>query len=132
VSNTLDIAACSLAVNPDTNRIFVGICDSDFGADPDKVMVIDGATDAVLASITIGNHPSAIAVNVNTNRVYVANRGSDRVSVIDGHTDTVIATLDVGVQPVDIAIDPTTNRIYVANSESDTITIIEDAGGQPQ
>lgn len=129
VSNTLDIAACSLAVNPDTNRIFVGICDSDFGAGPDKVMVIDGATDAVLASITVGNHPSAIAVNVNTNRVYVASRGSDSVSVIDGHTNWVIAMLDVGVQPVGIAVDPTTNRIYVANSESDTITVIEDAGG---
>jgi YVTN family beta-propeller protein len=132
VSNTLDIVACSLAVNPDTNGIFVGICDSDFGADPDRVTIIDGATDAVLASITVGNHPSAIAVNVNTNRVYVANRGSDTVSVIDGHTNRVIATLDVGVQPVDIAVDPTTNRIYVANSKSDTITVIEDAGGQPQ
>jgi YVTN family beta-propeller protein len=55
-----------------------------------------------------------VATNPTTNRVYVANEGSDSVSVIDGATDTAMATIPLGGPPVGVAANPATNRIYVS------------------
>ena len=57
-----------------------------------------------------------MAVNPNTNRIYVANYGSNNVSVIDGASNTVVATVAVGSDPDGVAVNPNTNRIYVANA----------------
>ena len=67
-----------------------------------------------------------MAVNPSTNRIYVANAGSDSVSVIDGASNTVAATVAVGSNPLGVAVNPNTNRIYVANSRDDTVSVIED------
>ena len=40
-----------------------------------------------------------MAVNPNTNRIYVTNDGSNNVSVIDGASNTVVATVAVGSDP---------------------------------
>ena len=56
-----------------------------------------------------------MAVNPNTNRIYVANHDSNNVSVIDGASNTVVATVAVGTGPYGVAVNPNTNRIYVAN-----------------
>src|SRR3989442_1937775 len=40
--------------------------------------------------IPVGNNPEGVAVNPNTNRIYVANSADNNVSVIDGSTNTVI------------------------------------------
>jgi YVTN family beta-propeller protein len=48
-----------------------------------------------LGTLGVGARPLGVAVNPETNRIYVANSGDDTVSVIDGATDTVIATVDL-------------------------------------
>lgn len=48
--------------------------------------VINGATNTVTATVTVGLLPWAIAVNPITNTIYVANYDGDTVSVIDGAT----------------------------------------------
>ena len=58
-----------------------------------------------------GSMPENIAVNPNTNQVYVANFGSGTVCVVDGATGAVTDTIGVGKQPSDIAVNPMTNRI---------------------
>jgi YVTN family beta-propeller protein len=45
-------------------------------------------------------------VNSVTNRIYVANYGSNDVTVIDGATNTTVAP---GSSPVSVAMTPTTN-----------------------
>lgn len=99
-----------VAVNPVTNRIYVtnGLY---------YVTVIDGATNAVIATVTTGgDYAIAIAVNTTTNRIYVTNLESGNVSVIDGTLNTLTTTIDVGENPTGIAVNPSTNRIYVVNS----------------
>jgi YVTN family beta-propeller protein len=71
------------------------------------------------------SRPVALAVNSSTNRVYVANAGSDNVSVIDGASSAVIATIAVGSSPRGIAVDAEANRVYVANSGSNEVTVID-------
>ena len=37
-----------------------------------------------ISDISVGGHPTSIAVNPITNKIYVVNSNSDTVSVIDG------------------------------------------------
>ena len=75
--------------------------------------------------IGVGRGPVALAVNPQTNRIYVANNESGSVSVVDGAAEAVTATLDVGANPYALAVDSTSNRIFVSNTFSDVITVID-------
>lgn len=108
-----------IAVNPNTNRIYV--------TNYQNVSVIDGSTNNVIATVSIGNnsYESRIGINVLNNRIYVVNSDDDNISVIDGSSNNVIATVTVGSQPSGIGVNPTTNRIYVVNTASGNISIID-------
>ncbi|MFM7293962.1 MAG: YncE family protein, partial [Burkholderiales bacterium] len=81
---------------------------------------------SVTATITSGTSPSAVAVNPVTNKIYVANNGSNNVTVIDGATNTT-TTVAVGTTPWAVAVNPVTNKIYVANYDSANVTVIDGA-----
>lgn len=49
---------------------------------------------------------SYILENPETNKVYVANYGSNTTSVIDSSTDTVVGNIKVGEFPSAIAVEP--------------------------
>ena len=83
-----------------TNKIYVA------NFTDGTVSVIDGQTDLVIKTITVGTDPMGVAVNSNNNRIYVANKSSNNVSVIDGSTDTVITTVTVGTNPSLLDIMP--------------------------
>ncbi len=80
------------------------------------------AAPRVVASIPMGAAQSGIAVNVATNRIYVATADTG-VSVINGSTNAVITTVGV-VSPRGIAVNPNTNRIYVTSPNSDSVAVI--------
>jgi len=40
--------------------------------------------DTIIGTVPVGTTPIALAVNEETNKIYVANYGSDSVTVIDG------------------------------------------------
>ena len=77
------------------------------------------------ATITVGTNPAAVAVNSQTNTVYVANEGSNSVSVIDGATNTVTTTITVGSNPYGVAVNETTNTVYVANEGSNSVSVLD-------
>ena len=114
----------ALAVNTVTNKIYVAdYCANAYctlTGNQCKVTVIDGATNLpmnVTVSTQQGCHPDAVAVNTVTNKVYVADWGSNDVAVINGATDSLITTVSLtpyGAYPQAVAIDPTTNQIFVA------------------
>ena len=79
----------------------------------------------VVATISVGDGPSGVAVNPDTDLVYVADQNDDTVSVIDGETNSVVATISVGSFPQGVAVNPDTNLVYVANSLDDTVSVIE-------
>ena len=115
-----------VGVNPTTNRVYVA------NFDDDTVSVIDGATNAVIATIPGGvSGPHDVGVNPTTDRVYVANlRGT--VSTIDGATNAVIATVSVGgPSNYHVRVNPSTNRVYVTNAGDDTVHVIADTTAVP-
>ena len=89
--------------------------------------VIDGKTNNVVKAISVGKNPFRVAVNPNTNLVYVVVIDGMHVSVIDGKTDRIVKNITVGVNgssydintnkrvPWDIAINPNTNMLYVSS-----------------
>ncbi|MBP1991013.1 S-layer homology domain-containing protein [Paenibacillus eucommiae] len=112
----------AVAVNPDTNRIYVANVDSD------SVSVLEDSDGGIVtvATVEVGTTPYAVAVNPVTNKIYVANVDSDTVTVIDGVTNNTVE-VDVGTQPFAVAVNPVTNKIYIANIGDDTMTVIDGA-----
>ncbi|CAG7620248.1 hypothetical protein PAESOLCIP111_02260 [Paenibacillus solanacearum] len=95
------------AVNSVTNRIY-------FLDDKSRMLVLDGNTNKVIATVKTGRLPFNLAVNPRTNRIYITNFFDGTVSVINGRTNRVIATVKVGERCDNIAVDPRANLIYVA------------------
>ena len=91
------------------------------------VSVIDTATDAVVATVTVGTSPDGVAVSPDGSRVYVANFGSGTVSVIDTATDAVVATVGAIFRPDGVAVSPDGSRVYVASSGTGTVSVIDTA-----
>ncbi len=83
-------------------------------------------TAAVAQTVVVGKQPLALVVNTVSNKVYVANSGSNNVTVIDGASN-LTASVPTGVSPSAVAVNEVTNKIYVANAGSNTVTIIDGA-----
>lgn len=127
----------SMAVNPNTNRIyFAFLNESSTPSLPNvggggglaiplgSVSVLDGFTDKELTSIPVVS-PSALAVNPDTNMVYIANSFSGTISVLNGSNNKIISEgIKVGSSPQDIVVNSNTDKVYVANSLSNSITVI--------
>ncbi len=99
--------AVAVAVNPVTNKIYF----ADKASNPGRVIVIDGATNAI-ANVTDpnANEPVALAVNPVTNKIYVANGLSNNVTVIDGATNAT-TTITAGSIPFAVGVNPVTTKI---------------------
>jgi DNA-binding beta-propeller fold protein YncE len=117
-----------VAVNPVTNKIYVSnggnLGGNPPGLNPGNITVVDGATNA----ITTLTDPDvlglqAVAVNQNTNKIYVAIATGDSaltenggVAVIDGATNAISNVMDPNaVSSQRLAVDSVTNTIYVTN-----------------
>jgi YVTN family beta-propeller protein len=111
----------SLAIDRAANKIYVANTGSG------NISVIDGAADAVVATIPGEAHPYAIAVNEATATVYVTNTYSNAVTVIDVRTDTA-HPLNVGGAD-GVAIDSSTNTIFLTTYEDPEIRIVDGATG---
>ena len=99
-----------------------------------NLTVIDGATDSVTATIPVGTGPFGVAVDPQTNFIYVANAGDSQngnpgnITVINAATNATNTLADPkAVNPVAVAVNSVTNKIYVANSGSNNVTVIDGA-----
>ena len=55
--------------------------------------------DTVSKTVHLGTHPQAIAVDAQSDRIYVANQRTASVTVIDGKTNLPVTKVDVGTIP---------------------------------
>jgi YVTN family beta-propeller protein len=80
------------------------------------------------AQIDLSHPPQSIAVDEDTNTVYVAHHGSSDtsvISVISGENETrIVEDIPVGDEVASIGIDSSLNTIYVANEFSNSISVI--------
>jgi DNA-binding beta-propeller fold protein YncE len=156
--NATDLSGCSqaptlvpvpsgpvyVAVNSVTDTVYITIL---LGGS-DTVSVLDGATcNAEVTSgcgqapktVQVGPFPVAIAIDQESDTVYVANNGiaggGDTVSVIDGATCNgsqssgcgQVQTIAVGEGPNWIALDAATHTAYTTNMTDDSVSVINTA-----
>ena len=84
----------------------------------DTIAVLDTITNAIVATILVGNGPTGSDITPDGRFLYVANSdpGSTSVTVIDTTTNTVYGTVSVSAQPFDIAITPDGAFAYVTHN----------------
>src|SRR5271157_1521313 len=113
-----------LTVDTITNKIYV------INSNP-VVTVIDGFTNSVVATVTVGAHARAIAFNPVANKIYVANYSDATVTVIDANHNNAASSVPVGIDPCAIAVNTETNRVFVVNANSNggngSVTVIDGA-----
>jgi large repetitive protein len=120
----------SAAVNPVTHMVYV----ADFAHS--TVVVLDGATDTVAATVAVTDPVLApkpfvrgVAVDTATNEVYASDSGDNQVAVIDGTSGTVTSriTLPAGAAPAGLAVDPSAGQVYVADEGTGAVSVIDAA-----
>lgn len=87
------------------------------------------SADIPIATVSVGQGPSAVAVNTVSNNVYVTNYQNDSVSVIDGVSHSVVASVSMPPTysagfPIAVVTDPTRGLAYVANFWEGTVVSI--------
>jgi YVTN family beta-propeller protein len=120
-----------LAINENTNTVYVGSSDHDeygYSIGNGTISVIDGTTNELEATIPIEGQLDDLAINENTNTVYVASVNTDTVYAIKGTAtnSAITGTIDLD-SPSEIAVNPKTNTVYVGSLDSETFYIIDGA-----
>jgi YVTN family beta-propeller protein len=119
----IDCSPYGLAVNAEGTLVYAA-CQAQEG---NELVVINTATNAIVAALPLGAGAVGVALSPNTNRVYVVDRDDDVVLVFDTNTRALIATIAVGDRPVGVAVTEDGSRVYVANQTSDTVSVINGA-----
>ncbi|MGH9201483.1 MAG: bifunctional YncE family protein/alkaline phosphatase family protein, partial [Vicinamibacterales bacterium] len=124
-----------------TDGVLPVVVDPDTGiASTGTISVVDAKARALITSIDVGLHPSAMAVSPDGRHLYVANANSDTISVIDTTQDAVERTIDVrlfadaplGSAPNALAISADGRTLYVANAANNAVAVVElDRPDQP-
>jgi YVTN family beta-propeller protein len=88
-----------------------------------SVSRIDPITNAVTATITVGNGPRLVAVSPDGSSVWVSNYGSGTVSRINTTTN-VATSITVGSNPFGVAVSPDGSSVWVTNNGGTTVSRI--------
>jgi YVTN family beta-propeller protein len=134
--------ANGLGLNPKylastTSGAYVFIVEQGDGVNPGALdIIVTGSCTkagcAVAASAPLGVSPNFAILDLNLNRLYVSNGGSNTVSVLDAanvHPENsppipLLGTASVGTDPVGVAPLPDGSSFYVANSGSNDVTAV--------
>src|SRR5436189_931883 len=86
--------------------------------------------------VSVGRHPSALALSDDGSRLFVASASTDRVAVVDTRAKRVIATLDdpapagphEGSTPNALALSHDGRRLFVAEADNNAVAVFDLSG----
>jgi len=86
-----------------------------------------------LAPLTGGSHPTALLLNHDDSRLYIALTNADRIEVLDTHTGKSLGSLSTklpgqkygGSDPESLALSPDEKFLFSANSISDSVAVFD-------
>ena len=104
--------------------------------DSSVAVVSLGGKPAVRKYIAVDRHPTAMVLNAQGTRLFVANSDADSVSVIDTIADQEIERIDVrlaekalpGASPEGVALGADEQILYAANAHSNAVAVVELSG----
>jgi DNA-binding beta-propeller fold protein YncE len=99
------------------------------------VSIIDGVTNAVVATVAVGDGPTALGHNPIGNKVYVSNVGAPgpgtpvvcSVSVISGSSNAVTKTLSAGDEPTAFCFSERDGNMYWVTEWSHSVAVVDAA-----
>ncbi|AST91714.1 MAG: YncE family protein [Bacillus sp. (in: firmicutes)] len=91
---------------------------------PGTALFLNTATNEVVNTVEVGNHPAHIVFTENGKYVLVTNNEDDTVSVIDTSTFKVVNTISTGNRPHGFRITADSSTAYIANMGEDTVSVI--------
>jgi YVTN family beta-propeller protein len=94
-----------------------------------KLVVLNTATDAVVAQVPVGVNPLKAWPSPDGSRVYVTNNGSNTVSVVNTVTWTTVATWGVGQGPRNCATTPDGALLFVADWTDHAVRAVNTVNG---
>jgi YVTN family beta-propeller protein len=110
-----------LALDTNNSQLFV-LCPE---SDALSVLTLNGTGDVSAAGlIATQKRPMSMALNLATDKLYVANMKSDSVSIYDTTDNSLIVNRSVSAGPYDLAVDPATDHIKVVYENSTNLTTI--------
>ena len=112
----------ALAITPDGKHAYVTSSSFSSGT----VLVIDTASNIVVATIPVGTDQLSVAITPDGKQVYVTNVVSVNVSVIATATNTVVAT--VGSSATGVAVTPDGKHAYVTDGNFNGHVSVIDTG----
>ncbi len=97
-----------------------------------KISVVQSGELKKVLDISVGDHPSAIAMNPGKTHLFAANAGDNSISVINLSTFRVEETIDIGIRPNSL-IGSTPNALafrgdsllYVALADNNAIAVVD-------
>jgi YVTN family beta-propeller protein len=107
------------------SKFFTGNTPAEPEPTPTPSIPAHNCAPTTLGTITVGNTPRGIALDVAKQRAYVANYGSGTVAVIDTNTNTVINTIANIPSANGITYDGLHNMVWVTNTDNDQVTPIQ-------
>ena len=102
-------------------------------AERGTVARVDLVSGRVIASVSVGLHPTGLAWDEAHHRLFVANGNSDDVSVVDTRTNAVVATIGadpfrehrVGISPTAVALADSGRRLYVTLGGASAVAVYD-------
>lgn len=114
----------SLALDADHQRLYT------VSLNTAEVFAIDTATGRQVARHTVPGvqGASGIAVDSQTQQIYVAAQKSGDLTVLDARNGQVLRHLATGAGALNVAFDPVHRLAYVANRGAGTVTVVDEHG----
>ena len=93
---------------------------------PSQVIVVDQATNRVVARVPVDDYPGAVCFNTVDRKVYVAcaDCGPGALDILDGVGDSLLGAVDVGGAPTLLAYNPTEDVLYAGDADRYDIAVI--------
>jgi YVTN family beta-propeller protein len=115
-ANESGSSADGVAVDPTTDRVYV-VFDYAYGA----VVELNGKTDKIRTTISVGSYPNMIALNPAKHLMYVgwsdAEQQGIRVSFVKTGSGKIIGNYGEEQGQTGMAINPATNRTYISSND---------------
>jgi YVTN family beta-propeller protein len=112
-----------IAYSPINNYVYVANSGSN------DVTIINGATNAVVGTISNLPNPTTIFYGLNSNRLYVNSYNGDKVYIINPQTNTIVLNFTVGQGVNRFAYNRTNQRVYAPISWEDKVVVFRDVVG---
>lgn len=118
------------ALDPSLNRLYV------LRPNDSDIAVVDTLTNTFAGAISSGccnSGGAALAVDVATHRIYVANSLTNNVVVIDGSNPSfpTLATIPMPGGAFRVAVHANTHRVYITHQGLGTVSIVDGQPGSP-